>query len=153
MTILRRSNSEPVVWGMIALVLWSVLPASGCVCADGTTKLFCDRPTGGRAANDAPTVDDRDCCAARTAAATRGCCGAAGQSADGFHRGCKRVDRQPTLATIAGTAAQSLDELSVIATLPIDPPLESLTTVLATSEHAGAGPPVDLVIQFHCFLI
>jgi hypothetical protein len=168
MRAIRSMGSAVVLGAMIPLTLLSSLPGSGCICADGRFKLFCERCLHGNApsGNDALAGRRCPCCFGRAdlegvarcphcvPQGPAGCCKQAAPHGDeDSGRSCTAIFRSPLAGSSAIAMPQS-DEF--VRALPsTDPVLESgwLEAVGHQTERAGILPPVDLVIVHHVLLI
>ena len=149
----RRRISVPVISGTIALVLLNSLPSYCCVCANGSFKFFCDGPATPKSIRVAAEFTESDCCRAKKAVETRGCCGPSEHKEREFSQGCKRVARQPNPARLSDSLHNTVGSCAAFFCLSFEPASVSSTSLDASPNHAGAGPPVDLVIQLHRILI
>ena len=156
MPFMRTKLSGPVIWSVIALTLWIGNPSTACQCANGNIKLFCDthkqlhenEPTG-----HSPAVGV-DCCQnVATVAQTDSVKRTRPPGGDVSSQSCTRINSSAVMLP-----TQTSVELAPVHafTFPIisfecSPSLAAFTVVSA--EPVDTGPPRDLVVALHCFLI
>ena len=155
MSFMRNQFSGPMIWSVIALTLWVGNPSTACQCANGNIKLFCDahkqshenEPTG-----HSPAVVV-DCCQNVAIGQTTRIKRTLPSGRDVSSQGCTRISSAavtlPTQTSVefapvyaAGSPIISLESSSLLAAIAAAP-----------AEPIDTGPPRDLVIAFHCFLI
>ena len=174
MNLRRRKMRWATIVMMVLLTLLSGLPATSCYCADGHLKLFCaarflsigtatDKPQPA-ASQGLPALPQCPHCghcggqsAARSVEPTTSCCRHTGDCSQPRGKGCRDIPRALAIGsgTGAGTAATPLTSTQPI-TLFVPRTIAagqffSLRT--AQLQRVDSGPPIDLVIARHCFLI
>jgi len=154
-----------VMWGMIPLALFSGLPATGCVCANGQYKLFCAGALGRFAASSrgpglAEEPSDSSVCPQcsgstndRLGEAKHSCCTSAKGEGIPCGKCCQLVKQN--LATVSAEFAPPVTDAFVVAILPpaLNLSLVVLPTISKHVEQIDTGPPVDRVIVLRCLLI
>lgn len=166
MSFFRTRLSAAVAWGMIPLALWSGMPSTACVCANGHIKLFCQQLLGGAQSHLAAGLLNgckSTCCSheAQLAEAkqTSDCCGGgfcchgapSAKAGLGSKGCCKPILTAPSVAP-------------QIASVPCDqaPGLAAVVREIGAIVHPAiafepaefdTGPPLDRVIVFRSLLI
>jgi hypothetical protein len=156
MPFLRNRLSGGAIWSMIALALWMSFPSTGCRCADGGFKYFCSH---GQSGLNQPTAADSsvtkvDCCQHRNAVTqTDNCDHSALAGSQISSRGCTPITNAPAVAPVPPSTHITHDSTIALGTVLFDfsPTLASLTATQPAT--IATGPPVDLVVSLHCFLI
>lgn len=159
----RTQLSAVVVWGMIPLAAFAGLPSTGCLCANGQFKFFCEHRSSSPAHDFAGHAG---CCTHEHAAVDCGCCLAAVEEHEG--------DCCQHGATLPGDGVQSRSccqpvfnapGLSpVVASAPCDHSLCATVCLVETGAAAhpavaaetfefDTGPPLDRVVAFRHLLI
>jgi hypothetical protein len=163
----RAQLASLLTWGMIPLALGASLPGKACQCANGNVKLFCAGPFQ-FAPHTRSVAEPRSCANHRACGATHvidcchaaegaigNCCEQASQHpSQPCGKCCKAISRAP--ANLVELVAPPDNHDSFQYLLAIEPnflgqfvPLYSAHQV----ERIDTGPPVDLVVVHHCFLI
>jgi hypothetical protein len=168
MRAMRSMGSAVVLGAMIPLTLLNSLPGTGCFCADGRFKLFCERclHTDAPSGNDALAGKRCPCCFGRAGSGSvarcphcvpqgrASCCKqVARHGSEDSSRCCTPVFRSP-LAASSEVALPQNGEF-VLASLSTDIVIESGWPKAGGHriERADILPPVDLVIVHHVLLI
>lgn len=170
MSSLRTRLSGAIAWGMIPLAVWSGLPSTGCLCADGVQRLFCPNLHLGvpRWAGTSPATisGGEGCClhpgqpVGRPPAeclvrshAQQGYCGRCGATRPAGSRPCctptfTAPATMPASAVLPLAAEQGMD----LHTAALDVPHTYPAPVASKTVSLDTGPPVDLAITL-CRLV
>ena len=152
MQFMHNRISVSVIWGMAALLLCSTLPSTGCVCANGTLKLFCDSQS--HESNGPKVTEVSKCCPAKQAGKHSACCGEPQPSGTRFsNQTCTRVSNAQTTATVPAISKAKPNSALALGGLPAELTPTFATAAAAPKSHRQTGPPPDLVIELHCLLI
>jgi hypothetical protein len=143
-----------VVWGMVALALWSSVPSMGCLCADGGYRFFCHGHEASPAATQIdPGTSTRSCCSQRASAAPRDCCQRSDQTASQFACSCcERLATGLTLVWVPKCTRVAPDYTLALDSSTILLPHVAIAAVSQPAQLVSR-PPGDLVISLHILLI
>lgn len=144
-----------VIWLMAPLALWSGLPFSACICADGHYELFCaahSRQASASAACCSCCPTAKSCCKHSTCCASSE--GGADRCASNGNSCCTQVGRV-TFVPPASAAAPIMDCHALAIILPVADVTAHMTVrTLASRIFAlDTGPPLDLVVTLQRFVI
>lgn len=159
MSFFRIRLSAAVAWAMIPLAAWAGMPNTGCVCANGRLKLFCQHVLGTKrsATNEADCASN--CCPHEAAEQDTDCCGS------GF---CCHGDPSGTSGVSAKSCCNPIVSAPSVAPETVSVPCVQAPAMLAVVQEVGAlvrpsfvldvaefntGPPLDRVIIFRSLLI
>ena len=147
-------------WGMIPLALWSGLPTTACQCPDGSIKLFCSgvyqaviqhASANSKTAAEVRRSVHKNCCHAK---ATRppSCCD---HPSSGKPCGkCKAIGRTATTVVELVSPPGFDDQASGLYALDLSFAPSAQPVIFSRNvELLDTGPPVDLVLVHHSFLI
>lgn len=157
MTIFCTRLSAAVAWAMIPLAAWTGMHTTGCVCANGHLKLYCQHALAGRhstatAAGYGSTCccheeEETDCCGGRF------CCdgGNSGESHIGAKSCCNPIVSAPSVAP--ETVSMPCDQAPAIVAVA-----HKIGTLLQPSlafdvAEFDTGQQFDRVIVFRSLLI
>ena len=148
MLSLRTAKSASVIWATILLAGWIGWPSTGCFCADGGFRFFCDAHK--HQANDG----QRGCCDHSRSVAQRDCCE---RSAPASRRvsnpGCTPIAKPAVIAPLVTSKHIPTDEVVALCPLPVEARPTSAAFAATQPAQLDTGPPVDLVISLQCLLI
>lgn len=156
MAFFRTRLSAAVAWAMIPLAAWAGMPSTGCVCANGHLKLFCQHSLG---AKQPTTLGCTAGCGTHEAEQDVDCCGGGhcchgadlAKSGIGAKSCCNPILSSPSVAP--QTASIPADHApAIVATAPEIGTLVHPSFILDVAEF-NTGPPLDRVIVFRSLLI
>ena len=138
-------------WIVMILALWVGWPSTGCVCANGGFKFFCDAHRNNSQSQQLTqaSVEHGDCCQHRCPVERHT------PASDGLSsKGCTPIASAPVIAPVSVSKAVDLHDHAVaFLTLPV------ITVSIPASQPAihsaghHTGPPVDMVTELHRLLI
>lgn len=151
MHVLHKHTSGIAAWALIPAVLWSALPSTFCVCADGKLMLSCSRH-GPEAAHE--TRGANPCCKA-SRPNQKVVCPDESQRAEGqwTSKNCSRVTNTRSVATMSAWSKVRADMGLSLSVHPADLTCHKPDAVVAANSQPSTGPPRDIVISLHCMLI
>lgn len=150
MAFTRSPIMKSATWIVVILALWVGWPSTGCVCANGGFKFFCDahRNESQTQQLTQASVEHGDCCQHRSPVEHHA-------PGDGLSsKGCTRIASTPVIAPVsASKAVDSNDHAVAFLTLPVATVAipASQPAILSAAHHTG--PPVDIVTELHRLLI
>jgi hypothetical protein len=151
MHVLRKHISGIAAWALIPAVLWSALPSSVCVCADGKLMLFCSLhgPEAGHETRGASP-----CCKASRENQKVGCPDESQRAERQWtSKSCSRVTNTRSVATVSAWSKVRADAGLSLSVHPADLSCHKPVAVVAVNSQSSTGPPRDIVISLHCLLI
>src|SRR3989304_7732128 len=153
--ILRRSPfSAALIWVVAILAFWVGWPSTGCVCANGGFKFFCDADrnelAGDPLGQSAPKPGD--CCQHREAvvsksAAAEDCRDRSATTQQISGKGCTPVVNTPVVAPAPAFKQVSSDQAVALWTLPVDLGFTPAAIAAIQPARGDTGPPGGLVIM------
>jgi hypothetical protein len=167
MRFFRTHLSAAVAWAMIPVAAWAGMPSTGCVCANGHIKFFCQHLLKASAADESQESGCKsaccpeDSCPEETALAeqTGDCCGGGacchGAKSDkpGVRSAacCQPIVTAPSVAPqIAGVPS---DHAIAVATVTAEVGALVHPSLTLDVAEFDTGPPLDRVIVFRSLLI
>jgi hypothetical protein len=161
MSFFRTRLTAAVAWAMIPLAAWAGMPSTGCVCADGHLKLFCQHLLREKhAAGDHGSACGSDCCeAVADQDHDADCCGG-GFCCHG------RQSQRPGIGS--KTCCDPILTAPSVAPELVTVPCGQAPVIVTVAQEIGAivhasfafdaaefdtGPPLDRIIVFRSFLI
>jgi hypothetical protein len=153
----RSQLTALLTWGMIPLAVWSGLPLAACQCPDGGIRLFCAAMHAGIPAEQGPSDchhgPHRKCCHEKIAHHNP-CCDHSGDKSGSPCGKCKAIARATTIAveTVAPPTFDGQADGSLVFFAMTSFPRQS-DVQARDVELLDTGPPLDLVLLQHCFLI
>ena len=153
----RRPCSGAFVWTLAIISIWIGWPNTGCVCADGGYRIFCDAHRQ-ESPSTPPDHPRAECCQHRDVAQepvrNHDCCDRFVAGAEIAGPGCTPVVNSPVLAPTAPVSeTRSLDHAVTLYlyTAAFAPSVVGFAAIHGPTFYTV--PPVDLVITLHCILI
>lgn len=165
MSRFRSRLSAAIAWAMMPLAVWAGMPSTGCVCANGHIKLFCQHSAGssGHARHDS-SGSGTGCCASEDAVecdhdhgtdccGTGDCCHSAKSAASGIASKacCKPILTAPIVAPQMVSVPQ--DQAPAIVAAVQDVGALVRPAFVVEVDEFNTGPPLDRVIVFRSLLI
>jgi hypothetical protein len=161
MTFFRTRLSAAIAWAMIPLAAWAGMPSTGCVCANGHLKLFCQHLLREmHAAGGHNTACGSDCCeAVADQDHDADCCGGGfcchgPQSAKpgiGSKSCCNPILTAPSVAP--QTVTVPCDQVPAVVTVALEIGAIVHPSFAFDAADVDTGPPLDRVIVFRSLLI
>ena len=145
-----------MIWATLLLAVWIGWPNTGCFCADGGFRFFCDAhkydPSLARVRQT--TEGQRVCCEHLRLVAHGDCCKESNPSGSRVASpGCTAASKPSLIAASITPKPSSTGHTVNLNTVPVE--AGPMPAALAATRRAkiDTGPPVDLVISLHCLLI
>ena len=161
MSRFRRRFSAAIAWAMMPLAAWAGMPSTGCVCANGHVKLFCQH-SAANGHNEHHSTGESWCCADEHIAdcghdgdccGTGDCCRNPESAASGITSKacCKPILTAPIV--VPKVASIPLDQAPAVLADVQDVGVLVRQAFIADVPEFNTGPPVDRVIVFRSLLI
>jgi len=156
----RGPISACFAWAMVLQAIWIGCPFTGCVCADGRIKLFCDAHESSLDQHHESILSTGDCCYRKAAPSQKraprsDCCDRKAvreRSGDG----CTPLKNALIVLLASDSKYFSSDRAAALHTLAFGPAGNSfIHTSFAPSQppEGTTGPPGNLILRLHRLLI
>ena len=155
MTNIRIRLATATAWAMIPMAAWAGMPRAGCVCSNGTIKLFCQFRLDSK--QSAPGKCGSDCCGQKVTDDEIDCCavcsirGKSGTPEIASKSCCNPILALPSVPTQKVSAPLGHFPADVIATASAGTLLRS--AFITVTAELNTGPPLDRVVVFRSLLI
>ena len=166
MTLRKSPIAKILTWAMIPLIVFGSLPRIGCICADGTHKVFCQRHLQGNRTGGCVCCERRnaraDACGTEDQPgrpAQHSCCQSAnekcGSGCPGLSHGrpCRPVLDRTDIVTLGKPALDldRIDQMRVFVAVELLPAI--VAAVEADYLRGESLPPPDLITTLGVLLI
>jgi hypothetical protein len=142
---------KSATWIVVILALWVGWPSTGCLCANGGFKFFCEahRTNAQSQLVTEASVEHGDCCQHRSPIERHA------PTSDGLSsKGCTPIANIPVIAPVSvAKAVDSHHDAVAFLTLPVATIANPASQLAFLSADHHTGPPVDIVTELHRLLI